>query len=435
MQGYKKEFMCSCGKKHVSSVDDIIVEKGAINRLPEFIKKYNAIKPFILADEKSFCAGGTKVIKALESNNINYSKYVFEKGDIEPDENAVGSAVMHFDKSCDIVIGVGSGVINDIGKILSATAKLPYIVVATAPSMDGYASATSSVSVDGLKVSLPSRCANVVIGDLEVLKNAPLKMMLSGLGDMIAKLISICEWRLSNLITGEYYCEKIATIIRSAVKKCIDNADGLLHRDEDAVKAVFNGLVMGGVAMDYAGCSRPASGCEHYFSHVWDMRGLEFGAPVDFHGIQCAIGTLYAIKIYEQVVRIKPDKEKALEFARAFDKEKYEKELREFLGKSADTMIALDRKENKYDVNKHAKRLEIIISNWDKILKIIEEELISYDELFRLMDKLGMPKTCEEIGISASTLKQTFFATKDIRDKYVLSRLCWDLGVIDKIIL
>ena len=142
---------------------------------------------------------------------------------------------MHFDKKCDIVIGVGSGVINDISKILSNVTERKYIIVATAPSMDGYASATSSVTREGLKISLNSKCANVVIGDIDILKNAPLHMLKSRLGDMLAKYVSICEWRISNIITDEYYCEKVAELIRNALNKCIDNADKLLKRDETAV--------------------------------------------------------------------------------------------------------------------------------------------------------------------------------------------------------
>lgn len=301
---------CPCGKKHIADIDDIIVENGAINRLPEVINGYGAKKAFILADVNTYKAAGERTVSILYENSVPFSSYVFQNTALEPDELAVGSAVMHFDNSCDILIGVGSGVINDICKILSFRSKIPYIIVATAPSMDGYASATSSMSMDGLKVSLPDKCADTIIGNIDILKKAPEKALISGLGDMLAKYISIAEWRISNIITGEYYCEKIAQMIRDAVKKCVQNADGLLKRDDAAVKAVFEGLVIGGVAMTYAGLSRPASGVEHYFSHIWDMRGLEFGTPVSTHGIQCAIGTLYAARLYNKIKNAKPDREK-----------------------------------------------------------------------------------------------------------------------------
>lgn len=425
--------ICNCQKIHKSSVDAVIVESGAVNHIPEYVAKYKASKVFILADKNTYKAAGEMICSILEESSIAYSKYVFENESLEPDENAVGAAVMHYDKKCDLIIGVGSGVINDIGKILSSMTKNPYFIAATAPSMDGYASATSSMSMDGLKVSLPTKCANVIFGDLDILKNAPLKMLKSGLGDMLAKYISICEWRIAHLLVGEYYCEYVASLVRNALKKCTDNADGLLKRDEAAVKAVFEGLVIGGMAMEYAGLSRPASGVEHYISHIWDMRGLAFNTKVDLHGIQCAIGTLEAAKIYEQVKKYKPDREKALAYAKNFNVKSWNESLLEFVGTGAHAMIELDKKEQKYDIEKHKKRLEKIIANWDEILTIINEEVPSSKEISFILDTINAPKTSDEIGIDSNIMPMTFKASKDIRDKYVLSRLCWDLGIIDEL--
>lgn len=424
--------VCSCGKVHVKDDGDCIVKRGAIALLPEYVKKFGCKKVFVIADVNTYAAAGEKVCKTLEENEIAYTKHVFHETALEPDEKAVGSAIMHYDTACDLVVGVGSGVINDISKIVSNVTGNKYIIVGTAPSMDGYASATSSMTRDGLKISLNSKCADVILGDLDVLCEAPLKMMISGLGDMLAKYVSICEWRLSHLITGEYYCEEIADMVRTALKRCVDNAEGLLKRDEEAVKAVFDGLVLGGRAMKYAGLSRPASGVEHYFSHVWDMRGAEFGTAIELHGLQCAVGTLLAVKLYEQLVAITPNKEKALAYAKNFDFNAWADTLREFIGSGAENMIALEEKEQKYNVERHAARLDHILNHWDEILQIIKEELPSYAELDALFNLLGAPKTMKEIGIDESIAALTFKATKDIRDKYVLSRLCWDLGILDE---
>ena len=428
-----KEFSCDCGKTHNTQVDDVIVEKGAIKRVPEVISRYGAKKAFILADENTYKAAGENVCAILDEEGVEYSKFVFQGVSPEPDEFAVGSCMMHYDPSCDIIVAVGSGVINDIGKIVANVTSNPYIIVGTAPSMDGYASGTSSMAMDGLKVSLPSACANVIIGDIDILKDAPKRLLQAGLGDMLAKYISICEWRISNLITGEYYCETIAEMVRSALKKCADNAEGLLKREEEAIKAVFEGLIIGGVAMSYAGVSRPASGVEHYFSHVWDMRALEFGTYMDLHGIQCAIGTLIAAKLYEQIKAITPDKEKALAYVREFKYSEWSACLKEFLGKSSDAMIALEAKEHKYDPEQHAIRLEVILNKWQEILRIIEEEVPSSAQIEKILTDIEAPKTMKEIGLETTSLSTTFKATKDIRDKYVLSRLAWDLGVIDKL--
>lgn len=419
---------CSCGQVHRFQ-GTVCIGAGTIKSLAGHIREFGGSKAFVLTDGNTFQAAGERVCELLNEAHIPFTSYTFSHSPVEPDEYSVGNAIMHFDCGCDVVIGVGSGVINDICKILSTLTQTPYIIIATAPSMDGYASATSSMTRDGLKISLPSRSADVIIGDTDILCQAPLHMMKSGLGDMLAKYVSICEWRISNLITGEYYCEEIAQLIRTAVKKCVDNAPGLLERDPTAVEAVFEGLVVGGIAMNYAGLSRPASGVEHYISHVVDMRGLEYGTPVELHGIQCAIGTLLAIKLYEKLKFVSPDREKATAYAENFDYTTWSQTLRSYLGKGAESMIALEEKEGKYDPAAHKARLEIILSNWDKILEIINQELPAAQELQVQMAALDMPLTLEDIGIPPVEFPTIFRCTKDIRDKYVLSRLVWDLGI------
>ena len=431
MKHYLKETGCACGRDHTVAIDEVVIGKGVIRRLPEFAAKYGAKRPFVLCDKNTYAAAGQAVCTLLEEAGVSYSKYVSPQASLEPDEFAVGAAVMHYDPRCDLIIGVGSGVINDIGKILSNLTGRKYIIVGTAPSMDGYASATSSMSLDNLKTSLPSRCADIIIGDIDILKNAPLHMLKSGLGDMLAKYISIAEWRIAHIITGEYYCAEVAQLIRSALKKCVDNAAGLLNREEAAIEAVFEGLVIGGIAMAYAGVSRPASGVEHYFSHVWDMRGLEFGTRVDLHGIQCAMATEKAAKLYDAVRKLRPDWEKASAYVQEFDYEAWAQELKAFLGASADTMIALEAREGKYRKDTHKARFELIAENWDSILKILQEEIPPYEEILRIMNTIGISTDLTVLDIDSATARQTFRATKDIRDKYVLSRLAWDLGLLE----
>lgn len=423
---------CKCGKKHIFSAQ-VIVKEGALQELPGLVSKFGAKKVYLLADVNTYRAAGEKARSILEQAQISVVSCVFPEEAPEPNEHSVGRAAMYYSADCDLVLGVGSGVINDIGKILSAMTGKPYIIAATAPSMDGYASATSSMTRDGLKISLPSKCADVILGDLDVLCQAPAKLMASGLGDMLAKYVSICEWRIAHLITGEYYCEDVAQLIREALKRCTDNADGLLRREKEAVKAVFEGLVIGGVAMAYAGVSRPASGVEHYFSHVWDMRAVSFGTPAELHGIQCAMATYHAVKLYESLVKQTPDPEKAAKYVAAFDPKDWENRLRQFLGEGAEAMIELEKKEGKYCPDTHPARLQIIMDNWQNILQIIQQELPTSGQIKAILDAIGISTDLQTIGVDTACAQMTFKTTKDIRDKYVLSRLAWDLGILEQL--
>ena len=412
----------------------LISGSGAVDTLPSALKERDIARVFILADKNTYRAAGERVHALLTDADIAVSSYVFESDHLEPNESAVGLAVMHFDPTVDAVVGVGSGVINDISKILAHTSGKPYIIVATAPSMDGYASASSSMSVEGLKISLPSTCPDIIVGDTDILCAAPQRMLLSGLGDMLAKYVAICEWRVSHLINGEEYRTDVADMVRASLALCVDNASGLLSRNAVAVTAVFEGLALCGAAMKLASTSRPASGVEHYLSHIWDMRGEAFGTPVALHGLQCAVGTYIAVTLYEKLKSVTPDPAKATKYAERFDYSAWADTLRAFLGKGAESMIALEAKEGKYNVQKHKARLARITEKWDEILCIIKEEIPALTELSALYDKLGLPKSVKELGIDASILSLTFKATKDIRDKYVLSRLCFDLGIIDDIL-
>ncbi len=424
---------CPCGKAHRFAAK-VEVGPGAVEKLAHYLDVFGAKKVFLLSDRNTWQAAGQRCFDIITGSGLDCVSHCFQEDTLEPDEHAVGSAVMHFDWDCDLVVAAGSGVINDIGKCVAAMAKLPYIIVGTAPSMDGYASATSSMTRDGLKISLNTKGADVIIGDTDILRQAPLKMMKAGLGDMLAKYVSICEWRISQLINGEYYCEELARLVRDALKQCVEQADGLLRREERAVQAVFEGLIISGVAMNYAGVSRPASGLEHYISHCLDMRFVEFGTPMDLHGIQCAIGTRIALGLYEKLKAVTPDREKALDYVAKFDYEAWAQELRGFLGKGADSMIALEKTEQKYDPVSHGPRLVRILEKWPEILAIVEEELPTVAELDGILDAIQAPKTLPEIGIDSALTPMLVRCTKDIRDKYVLSRLLWDLGVLEEMV-
>jgi len=426
---------CGCGKIHELDAN-IITGSGAINDIVSVLQDYAAKKVYVVSDLNTYKAAGEKVCSLISAAGIEINSFTFNKSsELEPDESNIGLAVMNYTTDCDIIIGVGSGVINDICKVVANITNKTYIIVATAPSMDGYVSATSSTIRDGFKISLDSKCPDVIIGDIDILKNAPIKNMLAGLGDIIAKYTAVCEWRIGNLLTGEFYCEEVAKLVRLAIKKCVDNAEGLLNRDETAVASVFEGLIISGAAMNFVGLSRPASGTEHYISHILDMRFVEFGTPMDYHGIQCGIGTLETIKRYEKIIGITPDREKALKFVTEFDFQKWSEVLRENFGKAAENMLLQEKSEQKYSKESHPERLEKIIEHWDEILKIIMEELPSYDDINDLMLKIGAPTKLSDVGVDDDYMPLVFKMTKAVRNKYILSSLCWDLGIIEEISL
>ena len=424
-----REFECSCGKTHKTPLSYADISSGAIEKLPLVMKKLGVNRAYLIADENTYEAAGKTARKLLENAGIGVTVHLlgvedgFERP--EPTEQTLGNLVMGYDAKCGAITGVGGGVVNDMGKLLSKLGHIPYIYIPTAPSMDGYVSDSSSVIYNGVKSSVPSKCPDALICDTDIIAKAPKKLVLAGIGDMAAKLVSICEWRISALVTGEYYCDQVADIMRKYCRLVLRNAEAAVNGDREAIKSIAEGLTLAGTAMTFAGVSRPASGVEHYYSHLWDMRCLFEKRQCELHGIQVGIGTVLSLRKYEKLKDIKPDPKKAADAAKNFDRKKWESGVREYFGPSADTIIKLEDKEGKYDPEKVLQRQKVIFENWDKILQIVGEELITAKQLEELFVKIGHPTRPEQIGENGET---AFEHTGDIRDKYILSRLLYDIG-------
>lgn len=424
-------FLCdSCGRQHFGKLKDCIIGDGTVSAIPGLLEQYGATKPYVLCDRNTYRAAGEQVCKILSDARIPYAVHVIDRDHPAPDERIVGEAMMYCDSSCDAVVAVGGGVINDTGKVIASAKNVPDIIVATAPSMDGFASATSSMERGGLKTSLNTKCPDAVIGDTRILATAPAHMIVSGIGDMLAKYVSLVEWRIAHLILDEYYCPTVSEMVKQALETCVNSAPAAVKGDKSAIASVMNGLVISGLAMNYAGVSRPASGMEHYISHIIDMRALEFGTPWDLHGIQCGIATLETVRAYEKLAKMRPDPEFAAKAAREFNLDNWNAHLRERLGKGAEIIIEGDLREQKYDITKHEARIKRICEKWDKIVAIICT-LPSSAWLQKFMREIEHPTSFTELGLSDNDTREAFVMAKDIRDKYVLGKLMWDMGVLE----
>ncbi|MDY4518323.1 MAG: sn-glycerol-1-phosphate dehydrogenase [Candidatus Spyradocola sp.] len=423
---------CACGHHHVCALQYLRIGRGALTSVPDMLSALGSKRPFVLCDRNTYAAAGERVCALLDRAGIAYTLYILPGEErISPAEWEVGSAVMHYDPRCDLILAVGSGVLNDIGKVMAHAIGTRSAVVGTAPSMDGYASNSSSMEVDHVKVSLYNHAPAGILLDTDVLAQAPMRMLWAGLGDMAAKYVALCEWRISNLVTGEFYCENIAALMRAAVRRVADAAPGIPSRDPDAVGAIAEGLVIAGIAMAYAGISRPASGLEHYFSHMWEMMALERGSRYDLHGIQVGVGTLLTLKLYEKIRTVTPDPARARQHMASFDPAAWEAQVRRIFGKTADEILKIEAQTRKNDPARHAARLDNILAHWDDILRIIDEELPPLDALRSLMASTGMPLTPGDIGVSIQDTVDAFLGSRDIRDKYLSCSLLWDLGLTE----
>ncbi len=422
---------CPCGKRHRCALDYLAIGPGVLSQVPDMVRAMDCHKPFVVYDENTLKAAGGQVCAMLDGAGIPYVAYQIPcQGDrLAPAEWEVGSVMMHFDPGCDMLLGVGSGVINDICKLVAHGVGIKNAIVGTAPSMDGYASNSSAMEVNRIKMTLFDQVPQGILLDTDILRQAPMRMLWAGLGDMAAKYISVCEWRISHIVTGEYYCEDVAALMRSAVRKVTAAADGIPSRDPQAIQAIAEGLVISGIAMAYAGISRPASGLEHQFSHIWEMMALDRGRPYDLHGIQVGVGTMLMMKLYRKLRTVRPDRAKADAWWQAMTPVKWEAMIRRIFGRSAEDLLALEAVEHKNDPAAHEARLGRIMEHWDEILSVMDQELPAYDVLRGVLETTGMPLRPSEIGISVQDTLDAFMGSRDVRNKYQSSTLLWDLGL------
>ena len=424
---------CSCGKVHKCQLRYFRAGAGAVQCLPEALKDRGRRHPMVVMDVNTEKAAGEKVRKVLDDAGIPHTDFVFPATShkMEPDEYAMGALAMAMDPKCDVILAVGSGVINDCCKVMAHACNLTSMVVCTAPSMDGYCSNSASMIQNHIKVSLYNACPEAIIADTDILATAPDIMLQAGLGDMLAKYVSICEWRISHIIYDDPYCEEIAGMVRTCLKKIIDHADGLMKREPEALKAVLEGLVISGISMAFAEISRPASGLEHYFSHIWEMQALQKGEPSDLHGIQVGVGTLLTLWIYEHMLNMDAiDISKAETAMQNFSQEAWEHTMWEIFGPITPSILEIEKKVGKNKPETQKRHLQRLVEHWPEIQQIIREELPSRYSVYQLMKSCGMPLTPKDLHLTAMDTIHALKGSREIRDKYLTSSMLWDLGLL-----
>lgn len=420
---------CTCGRHHSIGLKYLRIGSGAAEKLPEALQVLGCQKPFIVCDRDTKKAAWHFVQPVLEKAGIAYVLCTISRAHPEPDEETVGEITMAFDPACDCILAVGSGVINDCCKVLAKAVGRPQLVVGTAPSMDGYASDSSSMIVGRAKTTLYNACPQVILADTRIMKDAPMRMLQAGLGDMLAKYIALCEWRMTALINGEYYCEEIAGMMRASLKKIVSSASLMMERDEEAVGAVAEGLILSGIAMAFAKISRPASGLEHYFSHLWEMFSLSRGKPTELHGIQVGVGTLLCLEMYEKLKHMAPDEGAFSAACDAWSEDAWEADMRRVFGAAAEGLIEKEKTHwHNNDACARRQHFERIRACWPQLQNIMAEELPPPQEIACLMQAAGMPMQPEELGWGRQDVLDAFLYSRNTRDKYLTSSLLWDMG-------
>ncbi len=425
-----KERECSCGHNHVSSVKLIDIDQGATKRTPEHIRELGYTNVFIIADRNTWKAGGEAVGTELDKAGIPYHCVILDQEEVVPNEEAIGEILVGYQGGADLVLCIGSGTLNDISKLISFRLGLDYIIFATAPSMDGFVSVGAALMLHHVKTTVDCHGPVAVIGDTDVLAAAPMRLIAAGLGDTLGKYTCLLDWKISRLVNDEYYCEEVVHMVETALETVASYADQVKHRNPESVKAVTEALVLTGIAMSYVGNSRPASGCEHHLSHYWEMQALMNGKTPALHGEQVGVGMLIALNLYQNLAEETPDFKAAKD--KVHDKALWEKTIRTCYKDAADGVIALEDKVQKNNEEKRNLRLDRMEEHWREIQNMICSSLPTLEKMKAQLAEIDAPTTPEELGITREEVKDAVKLAKEVRDRYTLLQMLWDLGISEK---
>lgn len=414
---------CSCGLEHFCAIEDIIIEKGANKKIPALISTTSCKDVVVVSDNNTHPLCASDIAAELKAHGIKVTEMIYARdGVLIPDEKAIIQLLEKVSTQTDMIIGVGSGVINDICKYVSFKLKLPYMIVATAPSMDGYASTGAAMIIDNMKVTYNAHVPKAIIGDTNILRLAPIDLIKAGLGDMIGKLSCLNDWKISQLITDEILCDNVYTMTDNAVRRCILDIDGIISRNADSIQRLMEGLVVVGVAMSYMNNSRPASGSEHHLSHFYEVINIMSGGKYFLHGIDVAYSTAITNALRHNLAAETPT-----QFVNRFNEDEWQADIRSVYGESAEGVIALQKKLGLYS-NKNLRRIK---EKWGAIREVLSEAM-TYEETVALLKRaeLNIEEFYDLYGLDM--IKNSISYAKDLKDRYTLFWLLQDIGLLNK---
>ncbi len=420
---------CECGKEHTVEIQVVEIASGALEKVAGILRKDGFKRPFIVSDRNTYQAAAERLISHLREQGFVTSSHMFRtEGELVPDEETVGELLMSFEPGCDLIIGVGSGTINDLVRFFSHRLGLPYYIAATAPSMDGYASTGAALSVNRLKTTFTCQMPRAIIADLEVLSPAPQKMIAAGFCDVVGKYTALADWRLSAIINEEYYCDRVVEMTRSSLEQTIALQDDIAKGEPGAVGKLMEALVLAGISMSYAGNSRPASGSEHHLSHFSEMRFLLEDEPAILHGTKVGIGTVLITRLYKLLSEAGLESESILEISYP-QVETWREEINRAFLAAAPEVIALEERTQKNAREGWEQRIKVIAERWPQILEVLHS-VPSDQEIRALLTRAGGVVNPEDVGISSELVRDAIVYAKEVRPRYTVLQLLWDLNLL-----
>lgn len=423
-----KEFtgLCGCGKEHSLEVEDIYLEAGALQKIPDILKKerYAGYHNFVMiCDENTYDAAGKEIERQIEG----IQKIQLESKDLHANEVGVAKVKESLDlmEKPDCLVAVGSGTIHDLTRYNAYEKGIPFISVPTAASVDGYVSTVAAMSWYGFKKSMIAVSPILVIADSLVIANAPMRLTASGVGDLLGKYTALADWKITNILNGEYICDRICNMEYKALDNLRNSLDGLNNGDIKAYEELMYGLLLSGLAMQMTGHSRPASGAEHHLAHFWEMAVINDELDA-YHGEKVGIGLLLVSEIYHDAAEYLESENFALR-----EHVEIETDLIEDSFKNEELCESI----KKTNIPNLLDTIDpIILKEKTQEIKKIIEEIPKSEEIKEMLLKVQGVSSLNDIQLDVTMKEKSARIAPYIRDRLTYLRILKFYNFYDKVI-
>ena len=423
-----------CGMEHRVPLQKIQIGDGLIDALPEIAVEIIGAKPRkpALIYDKAIeeIIRGTLVDK-LPEMHLSLVGLGEKNSLLEADVRVGDEAVNKLAAETDVIIGAGSGVIADLTKWIATKVNKPFILYGTAPSMNAHTSITSTMTIEGIKSSILLNPARAILFDVPVLTRAPQKMRLAGIGDLVARTICNADWKLANLIRKKYFCPVPYQLTGMIEPLYLQAAQDIGLGEATSVRILGEAILVSGISMTIMdGETSPSSGCEHVFSHYWDLQVELEGAPKNLHGIQVGIGTRLSYALFEtmrdlDITQIDPQNL----LRRRPSLEALEDENKAKFGSKAPSFNEVLGKKWKSD-NNFVPYLQDILDRWQATWEALAQYIGRLDAIQKPMESAGFVFSLDTIQRTRRQVLDALVYGSRYRSRYTLLDLAWELGIL-----
>ncbi len=389
-----------------------------------FKKQFPGRAAIVVADEQTFPLAAQAVDAALRGAGCaELGPFIFRDPNLHAEMHFVTELEAALRTHDAIPVAVGSGTVNDLVKLAAHRAGRPgYFCVATAASMDGYTAFGASITHHGAKQTFNCPAPRAVVADIDLIRRAPSEMTASGYADLLAKVTAGADWILADALEVEAIDPRAWSIVQGGLRDALADPTGARAGEESAITLLMEGLMLGGFAMQWTKNSRPASGAEHQFSHLWDMEHHTHNGETPSHGFKVGVATLAVTALYEELLRLPLER---LDVARCVaawpDARVREARARELFSREefVETAVAEIAAKHSSPAALEA-QLHLLRTRWPALREALREQLLPLAEVQRRLHAVGAPTSPEAIGLTHARLRASFLRAQHLRRRFTV---------------